>query len=102
MAKRFLPTEAERTLIETVIRDHLNGHDIQPCNISIETDDEGSESISVGLCYNLSEKPIDPEMSVDLLAAVRDALIAAGNDRIPYIEHYFDAKQPIGEFSRAY
>jgi hypothetical protein len=99
--RRFEPTIGERTLIESVISQHLNGHRTQPCNIFIEADEDGVESISVGLCYDLSNKPVDPEKSIDMLAALRDALIANGDNRVPYIEHYFDDSQPIRALSRA-
>ena len=98
---KWEPDEQTRNLIEAVVAEHLDGHDIEPCNIAIDVDDEGHESIEVGLCYKLSASPVDPAKSLDMLSAIRDALVAAGDWRVPYVEHYFDDKQEIKGMRRA-
>ena len=90
-----------KKLIESVVVSHLDGHEIEPCNIVVDVDDDGMECLEVGLCYKLSAKPVDPAKSLDMLSALRDALVAAGDARVPYVEHYFDDNQQIKGMQRA-
>lgn len=92
---------ATRTLIENVVKQYLDGHEIDPCNIFVEYDEDGDQCISVGLYYKFSRKPVDPANSLAMLGAIRDALVEAGDQRFPYVEHYFDDKQEIKGARRA-
>ena len=92
---------ATRILIEGVVKQYLDGHEIAPCNIFVEYDEDGDQCLSVDLNYKLSSKPVDPANSLAMLGAIRDALVEAGDQRIPYVEHCFDDKQEIKGARRA-
>ncbi len=98
---KFEADTETRALIENVVKQYLDGHEIEPCNIYVELDAEGDQSIAVGLCYKYSQKPVDPAKSLAMLSAIRDALVEAGDLRIPYVEHYFDDQQEIKGARRA-
>jgi hypothetical protein len=54
-----------RKLIERAIADHRDGHDITITHLLAEIDDEGVEGISLGLRYELSQRPVDVKKSID-------------------------------------
>ena len=84
-----------RMLIESVVSRYIDGHHVQPCNIVGDIDGDGVHSIEIGLCYEYSERPIDPAKSLDMLSALSSALVCAGDNRFPFLKHYFDDKQQI-------
>ena len=98
---KYQVDEKTRNLIEGVVSSHLDGHEIEPCNIFIEIDEDGVESIVVGLRYKLSTSPVDPARTLDMLSAISEALVNAGNWRVPYVENDFDDKQEIKVMQRA-
>ncbi len=98
---KYEADEQTKELIESVVRKHLDGHEIEPCNIVIDVDDDDVESIEVGLCYKLSSRPVDPAKSLDMLSAISRALLDSGDRRTPYVEHYFDDNQEIKGVRRA-
>ncbi len=101
MVMKFQIEGDTRVLIEKVVAEHLDGHEIEPCQIVVDVDDDGSQSIEVGLCYKFSSHPVDPAKTLDMLSAITHALIASGDFRIPYVEHYFEHDQPIKGEQRA-
>ena len=86
---------ATRKLIETVVAQHLDGHDIHPKDIFIETDEDGVESFSIKLAYEFSDRPVNPAVSLDMQVAISDSLQRAGDRRFPYVDYEFDDRQLI-------
>jgi hypothetical protein len=90
-----------RALIEKAVADHLDGHDIKITHVVAEIDDDGEESISLGLQYALTPRPVDPRKSLEMRSAISDALASIGDLRIVYIHKKFDDQQEIKVFQRA-
>jgi hypothetical protein len=87
------PTET-RLMIEAAVRKFLGTNQASPCNIFV-VDEDGDEMLSVGICYESIRNPIDPRATVDMLASLRDQLVAIGEFRMPYVKHYFEEGQLI-------
>jgi hypothetical protein len=95
------PEPETEAIVREVVGNHLDESAIEPCNIFIEIDDDNTPYVRVGLCYKLSDLPIDPARSLELLSELQDALVAANDFRTPIIDHYFDDRQTIRGFDRA-
>ena len=83
------------TLIEDTVREHLEGFNIQPCNVLPYIDATGEEGISVGICYDDASRDIDPRLIIRLVGKLRDNLVRVGEFRSPYVRHYFQTDQVI-------
>jgi hypothetical protein len=99
--RRYELEEDRKILIEEVVQRHLCGRSIRPCHIFEEVDDDGTRSVTVGLCYDFSERPVDPSETIAVLSALHDEFAKIGDERIVYLENYFDEKQKIKVPSRA-
>jgi hypothetical protein len=85
-------SDGTRRLIEVTVREHLVGYDVDPCEIAAVFD-EGDAGLSVGICYRSAGPPIHPRLTVSLLRDLREKLVAAGDERMPFVEHYYDKEQ---------
>lgn len=94
-------SDETRTLIETTVREHLVEYDVAPCSIELVDDEAGTVGISVGICYNLVGPPIHPRRTLALLKDLRSRLIAGGDLRMPFVEHYFAEDQQFEGLRRA-
>jgi len=83
------------TLIETAVREDLQGFNIQPCNIFPYISASGDEGISVGICYDDASKRIDPHLILKLVERIRDELVSSGEYRTPFVRHYFQPEQVV-------
>ena len=86
-------SEDTQKLIETTVREHLKGYDVAPCNISLVDDEANTVGISVGICYDAAGPPIHPRLTLALLSDLRRKLVASGDWRMPFVEHYFAEDQ---------
>ena len=82
-------TDETRKLIETTVHEHLKGYDVAPCNIELVDDEGDLPGISVGICYISAGPPIHPRRTLALLGDLRGKLVASGDWRMPFVEHYF-------------
>ena len=94
-------SEQTRTLIEATVREHLVGYDVAPCMIEIVDDEPGTVGISIGICYFSAGPPVHPRATLALLSALRGKLVADGDWRMPFVEHYFDKDQKFEGLRRA-
>jgi hypothetical protein len=92
---------ATRQLIEDIVSRHQNGYEIEPCYIRAEVDRDDTPYIAVGLRYKLSAKPVESRHTIELMGAISDGLLNAGEERFPNVENYFDDKQQIKGMPRA-
>jgi hypothetical protein len=90
-----------RQLIEATVRKHLAGYDVAPCNIVLVDDEHGAFGISVGICYNSAGLPIHSRQTLALLSDLRSKLVAGGDWRMPFVEHYFAKDQKFEGLRRA-
>lgn len=88
-------SDETRSLIENVVREHLDGFNVQPCEIESYENHDGEAAISVGICYLDAAKPISPTTTIKLIADLRGRLVDAGEHRFPYVRHYFHEEQEI-------
>ena len=94
-------SDETRTLIDATVRAHLVGYDVRPCNIGLVDDEPGSVGISIGICYESAGPPVHPRVTLALLGALRDRLVASGDWRMPFVEHYFAEDQKFEGLRRA-
>jgi hypothetical protein len=94
-------SDETRKLIETTVREHLVGYDVAPCNIELVDDEPGTVGISVGICYDSAGPPIHPKLRLALLSDLRRKLVACGDWRMPFVEHYFAIDQKFEGLRRA-
>lgn len=94
-------SDETRKLIETTVRDHLAGYDVDPCNIELVDDEPGTVGISVGICYKSAGPPIHPRLTLALMSGLRGKLVAGGDWRMPFVEHYFTEDQKFEGLRRA-
>ena len=94
-------SDETRKLIETTVHGHLVGYDVSPCNIVLVDDDSGSFGISVGICYNSAGPPVHSRLTLALLSDLRAQLVANGDWRMPFVEHYFAEDQEFEGLRRA-
>ena len=94
-------TDETRALIDATVREHLAGYDVRPCNIELVADEPGSVGISIGICYEAAGPPVHPRVTLALLGALRDKLVAGGDWRMPFVEHYFAEDQVFEGLRRA-
>jgi hypothetical protein len=94
-------SDETRKLIETTVRGHLAGYDVSPCNIALVDDDSGSVGISVGICYNSAGPPVHSRLTLALMSDLRAKLVASGDWRMPFVEHYFAEDQAFEGLRRA-
>jgi hypothetical protein len=94
-------SDETRKLIETTVHGHLVGYDVSACNIVLVDDDSGSVGISVGICYNSAGPPVHSRLTLALLSDLRAQLVANGDWRMPFVEHYFAEDQEFEGLRRA-
>jgi hypothetical protein len=94
-------SDETRNIIETAVREHLVGYDVAPCRIEVVDDERGTVGISVGICYNSAGPPIHPRLTLALLSNLRGKLVAGGDWRMPFVEHYFSEDQKFEGLRRA-
>ncbi len=94
-------SDQTRKLIEATVREHLVGYDVDPCNIGLVDDEPGTVGISVGICYNSAGPPIHPRLTLALLRDLRGKLVAGGDWRMPFVEHFFANDQKFEGLRRA-
>ena len=101
MTDPYLISDETRALIEATVREYLTGYEVEPCNVDVVEDDDNALGISVGICYGAVGKPISPKTTLELLTALRDRLVATGDGRMPFVDHYFAVDQKIEGVRRA-
>lgn len=94
-------SDETRKLIETTVLGHLAGYDVSPCNVALVDDESGTVGISVGICYNSAGPPIHSRLTLALLGDLRAKLVAGGDWRMPFVEHYFAEDQKFEGLRRA-
>lgn len=98
---RYAADAETRRTIEEIVSRFLDGHDAEPCNIFVRVDDDGEETIEIGVCYRFSERPVDTEFTYNMSVEISKALMEKGDSRTPYLRTYFDPDQSIKGFKRA-
>ncbi len=88
-------------LIETTVLGHLAGYNVSPCNVALVDDEFGMVGISIGICYNSAGPPIHSRLTLALLSDLRAKLVAVGDWRMPFVEHYFTEDQKFEGLRRA-
>lgn len=94
-------SEETRTLIEATVREHLVDYDVGPVNIELVDDEPSTFGISVCICYHSAGPPVHPRITLALLSALRGKLVAGGDWRMPFVEHYFAKDQKFEGMRRA-
>lgn len=92
--------ENTRNLISETVNEHLQGYKVTACNIDAYETSDGEAAISVGVCYDVGQEVIDPELTRSLLTKLNEVLLEIGDERFPYIRHYLtDEHQVVGNWN---
>jgi hypothetical protein len=88
-------------LIEQTIRESMQQFGLRQVSVRAGEDYDGDPVIFVEAQYDLSERPIEAEVTANLTSALRDQLWKQGETRFPHIEHRFDERQKVSRPRRA-
>lgn len=84
-----------RNAIETVVREALGPFGLREVKVSPAFDHEGEAVLQIDLIHDLSARPIDPKVTFELPASLREKLQALGEDRFPHLRYHFDKRQKV-------
>jgi hypothetical protein len=63
-------------------RQSMRRYELEASRKALIDDDDGIRSVTVGLCYDFSEKPIDPSETIAMLSALHDEFAKIGDERL--------------------
>lgn len=89
-----------RAAIQTVVDDLLRDYKLETCGIKADEDSSGDDAIFVDLCYELTEREIDPAITTAVRTAIRERLLKLGESRFPYIRHHLQNGQRVKGYGR--
>jgi hypothetical protein len=90
-----------REIIEAAVHAHLGSLTLKSIDIRPDTDRDGMDWLDIDLHYNASGHALPARTEREILRSVNDALQSHGDDRIPYIQHFYEPATVTGGFERA-
>ena len=88
-------------LIQETVRESMAPFGLKAVDVRTGEDHDGDPVIFVEAQYDLSERPVDPEVTARLTSILRDRLWAEGETRFPHIRHKFDERQKVSRSRNA-
>jgi hypothetical protein len=92
-------TASLRKEIARLLQEYLADYGCRHVEIRSGFDHDGDPVLYIDVYYDFSEKPIDPEVTLDSLVALRDKLWRKGESRFPHLRHHFDERQKVKGFA---
>jgi hypothetical protein len=87
-------------LIKQTVRESMEPYGLRDVNVRAGEDHDGDPVIFVEAQYDLSERPIDTDVTARLMHVLRDRLWERGETRFPHIRHLFDERQTVSRRPR--
>jgi hypothetical protein len=88
-------------LIEQTVRASMAPFGLKAVHVRPGEDHDGDPVILIEAQYDLTERPIEPDVLVKLGLALRDELWRHGETRFPHIEHKFDERHKVSRLRKA-
>jgi len=87
-------------LIKQTVRESMEPFGLRDVNVRAGEDHDGDPVIFVEAQYDLSERPIDTDVTAQLIFILRGRLWERGETRFPHIRHRFDERQKVSRRPR--
>ena len=87
-------------LIKQTVRESMEPFGLRDVNVRAGEDHDGDPVIFVEAQYDLSERPIDTDVTAQLISILRGRLWERGETRFPHIRHRFDERQKVSRRPR--
>ena len=87
-------------LIKQTVRESMEPFGLRDVNVRAGEDHDGDPVIFVEAQYDLSERPIDTNVTAQLISILRGRLWERGETRFPHIRHLFDERQTVSRRPR--
>ena len=87
-------------LIKRTVRESMEPYGLRDVNVRAGEDHDGDPVIFVEAQYDLSERPIDTNVTARLMHVLRGRLWERGETRFPHIRHLFDERQTVSRRPR--
>lgn len=82
-------------LVKQTIRESMEPFGLRAVDVRAGEDHDGDAVIFVDALYDLSDRPIEIDVTVALTSILRDRLWKHGETRFPHIRHKFDERHQI-------
>jgi len=87
-------------LIKQTVRESMEPFGLRDVNVRAGEDHDGDPVIFVEAQYDLSERPIETDVTAQLISILRGRLWERGETRFPHIRHRFDERQKVSRRPR--
>jgi hypothetical protein len=97
------PAAIDKNIIELIrqtVRESMEPFGLRAVDVRAGEDHDGDPVIFVEAQYDLSERPIDTNVTARLTHVLRDRLWECGETRFPHIRHLFDERQTVSRHPR--
>ena len=88
------------SLIEDTVRESMAPFGFKAAHVRAGEDHDGDPVIFIEADYDLTDTPIDIDVTSKLRLTLRDRLWNMGETRFPHIRNNFDERQPIARPGR--
>jgi hypothetical protein len=97
------PARIDKNIVELIkqtVRESMEPFGLRDVNVRAGEDHDGDPVIFVEAQYDLSERPIDTDVTAQLISTLRGRLWERGETRFPHIRHRFDERQKVSRRPR--
>jgi len=97
------PTRIDENIVELIkqtVRESMEPFGLRDVNVRAGEDHDGDPVIFVEAQYDLSERPIETDVTAQLISILRGRLWERGETRFPHIRHRFDERQKVSRRPR--
>jgi hypothetical protein len=88
-------------LVKQTVRESMGPFGLRAVDVHAGEDHDGDPVIFVEVQYDLSDRPIETDVTVALTSILRDRLWDRGEKRFPHIRHRFDERQKVSRSRKA-
>ncbi len=102
MPERARPISPDiENLIKATVRESMQRFGLRDVGVRAGEDHDGDPVIFIEAEYDLSETPIDTDVTAALTSSLRDRLWEKGETRFPHVRHRFHEHQQVKPRRRA-
>ena len=97
------PAAIEKSIVEIIeetVRESMEPFGLRAVDVRAGEDHGGDPVIFVEAQYNLSERPVDLDVTAKLVSILRGRLWDRGETRFPHIRHKFNEQQEVSRRPR--
>ena len=101
-AKTIAVDEKLVELIRATMRESMQVFGLRDVSVRVGEDHDGDPVLFIEADYDLTDTPIDLDVTAPLTSKLRDALWAVGETRFPHIRHRFHEEHKVKTRRRAH